>query len=277
MPDVINQFRGQYSFLSNFHPCKVVFEGVEYSSSEHAYMAAKTTHPDGREWIRSQPTAAQAKAEGRNLVLRDGWEGMKYAIMVQILMAKFSEPVLKDKLLATGDYELIEGNWWGDKVWGVCLKSNQGQNLLGKALMEVRKYYHDQCAYNLIVAGGRDFNDYELLSKVLTVVATAYLTDEQVSIVSGGARGADALGERFAKEQGVNLITKPADWKTYGNSAGYRRNEEMALISNGLLAFWDGKSKGTKHMIDAAQRRGLDVFIQMYGQFDQFFVPDRFA
>lgn len=275
--NVINQFRGPYSFLSNFHPCKVVFEGDTYKSSEHAYMAAKSTDPAAREWIRNCSTAAEAKKEGRNLVLRPNWETMKYEVMHRILLAKFSDPVLKDKLLATGDYELVEGNWWGDKTWGVCLKTNQGQNLLGKALMEVRKYYHDQAAYNLIVAGGREFNDYKLLCDVLNTVATVYLSDEQVSIVSGAARGADALGERFAREHGVNLISKPADWNQYGKRAGFLRNEQMAHISNGLLAFWDGESKGTKHMIDTANGMGLDVFIQMYGTRNEFYVPPRFA
>lgn len=135
----INEFKGQYRFLSNFYMLPVEFEGVIYRSSEHAYMAAKTTDPDGRAYIASMPTPADAKREGRRIKLRDGWDAMKYDVMLTILRSKFSSSAMQYKLLLTGDAELIEGNWWGDKIWGVCLKTNQGQNLLGKALMQVRK------------------------------------------------------------------------------------------------------------------------------------------
>ncbi|MNO13191.1 Swarming motility protein YbiA [compost metagenome] len=136
---MINEFKGEYRFLSNFYMAPVTFESVEYPSSEHAYMAAKTTHPDGREWIRSMATPGEAKKAGRKLRLRPDWEQVKQDVMYQILMDKFTRhPMLQAKLLATGNQELIEGNWWGDKIWGVCLKTNQGQNLLGKLLMKVR-------------------------------------------------------------------------------------------------------------------------------------------
>ena len=78
----------------------------------------------------------------------------------------------------------------------------------------------------VIVAGGRDFNDYELLKSKLDYILQNKLPD--VEIVSGAARGADSLGERYAKENNLGLHRKPADWDTYGKSAGYRRNAEMA-------------------------------------------------
>ena len=69
----------------------------------------------------------------------------------------------------------------------------------------------------------------------------------------------DALGERFAKEHNLGLKVVPADWKTYGRSAGPRRNEQMARMAGTLIAFWDGKSRGTKNMIDTVKRLGLRV------------------
>ena len=82
-------------------------------------------------------------------------------------------------------------------------------------------------------------------------------TTSDVTIVSGGARGVDKMGERYAKEHDINLIVMNADWDTHGKSAGYKRNQEMANVSTHLIAFWDGKSRGTKHMIDIAKRDNL--------------------
>lgn len=118
--------------------------------------------------------------------------------------------------------------------------------------------------YKLIVAGGRDFNDYDLLSRVLIAMADVELADKAVSIVSGMARGADALAVRFAKEHDVTLYEFPAQWDDYGKYAGYYRNKKMGNFSDALLAFWDGKSRGTKHMIDYMQGLGKPVHIVNY-------------
>lgn len=104
--------------------------------------------------------------------------------------------------------------------------------------------------YKLIVAGGRDFNDYPFLSKVLKSAIIQLDADTKLTIVSGMARGADALGVRYAREHGIEFYAMPADWDQFGRSAGYRRNAEMAAIADGLIAFWDGQSKGTRHMIE---------------------------
>lgn len=136
---VIREFKGQYRFLSNFYMVPIEFEGEIYPSSEHAYMAAKTEVFAIRKQIAACATPAEAKKMGRRIKLRDGWETMKYNVMLDILRSKFSGSAMQYKLLLTCDAELVEGNWWGDKIWGVCLKTGQGQNLLGKALMQVRK------------------------------------------------------------------------------------------------------------------------------------------
>jgi hypothetical protein len=119
----------------------------------------------------------------------------------------------------------------------------------------------------VIVEGGRDFRDYERMSEILK----DYLfhleggdPDCNVEIVSGGAWGADKLGEKFAKANLLGLSVFPADWKKHGKSAGYLRNSEMADYADMLIAFWDGKSKGTKHMIDIANRKKIPVEVVRY-------------
>lgn len=83
------------------------------------------------------------------------------------------------------------------------------------------------------------------------------------TVISGGARGADRLGETWAKANGVLLKVYPADWDTHGKSAGYLRNALMASRANALVALWDGQSHGTRHMIGCAKGRGLKVHVEM--------------
>lgn len=111
--------------------------------------------------------------------------------------------------------------------------------------------------YKVIVAGSRDFDDYPLLCWKLDRLLAQKMGD--VEIVCGKARGADSLGEQYAKERGIPVRYFPADWRTLGQSAGYQRNTQMAQYADALVAFWDGRNKGTKHMIDTAQRFKLDI------------------
>lgn len=115
----------------------------------------------------------------------------------------------------------------------------------------------------VIVAGGRDFNNYEYLKRKLDTVLRRYDADD-VAIVSGNAKGADALGERYSKERKMRCDLFPASWDVHGKSAGYKRNEDMAEYADALVAFWDGKSKGTRHMIQLAHKHGLQVRTFMY-------------
>ena len=119
----------------------------------------------------------------------------------------------------------------------------------------------------VIIAGSRNFNDYKKLCKICD-----HLLQNQanVEIVSGAARGADQLGEKYTKERGYKLTKFPANWNKYGKSAGPKRNEEMANYADVLIAFWDGKSRGTKNMIELANKRKLNVLICYY-QFNRVF------
>lgn len=113
----------------------------------------------------------------------------------------------------------------------------------------------------VIIAGGRDFDDYVLLNQSCNEMLG---DEENVEIVSGIARGADKLGEKYANEKGFLIKQFPADWDGLGKKAGFVRNEKMAKYADVLIAFWDGKSKGTKHMIDLAIRHNLKVMVVRY-------------
>jgi len=113
----------------------------------------------------------------------------------------------------------------------------------------------------VIIAGSRTFNDYALLMQTISDHFPVETTLSDIEIVSGTARGADQLGERFAHECNFICTRFPADWDKYGSSAGYRRNEQMAKYATHLIAFWDGESRGTKHMIDLATKYNLRVRI----------------
>lgn len=116
--------------------------------------------------------------------------------------------------------------------------------------------------FRVIIAGGRDFADYALLSKTMD----EYLSEvtDDIFIVCGQARGADTLGEQYGKDHGYAVNYFPAQWNRYGKSAGYIRNTEMAKNADALVAFWDGRSLGTKHMIATAEQLGLDVRVVQY-------------
>jgi hypothetical protein len=116
---------------------------------------------------------------------------------------------------------------------------------------------------NIIIAGGRSFWCYDMLADFCDKVIEMNEYDDVV-IVSGTARGADRLGERYAQERRYPINKFPADWEGQGKSAGYHRNAEMADYSDVLIAFWDGTSKGTKHMIDIATAKGLRVHTMRY-------------
>lgn len=133
----IQSFSGEYSFLSNFFRRRLVFNGWECVTAEHAFQAAKCRDAKAAEFVLSSGTPNVAKQRGRAQVLRRGWERIKISVMREVLRAKFQDKELREWLLATGDEELIEGNTWKDTFWGVDTKRG-GENHLGRLLMELR-------------------------------------------------------------------------------------------------------------------------------------------
>ena len=107
-----------------------------------------------------------------------------------------------------------------------------------------------------IIAGSRSCKNFNIVRDVINnceIIPTV--------IISGGARGVDKFGEMYAKSRGIELEVYPAQWDTYGKSAGYRRNEQMAELADALIAIWDGHSKGTRHMINTAYFKRLKVYV----------------
>lgn len=117
--------------------------------------------------------------------------------------------------------------------------------------------------FKIIVAGGRKFDDYAVVDQWLSHLLKEK-SFEDVEIVSGGALGADSLGQRFAENNWIRVKIFRADWVKHGKSAGPIRNRAMAEYADALVAFWDGKSRGTADMIKVAKKKGLAVRVVRY-------------
>ena len=121
--------------------------------------------------------------------------------------------------------------------------------------------------YRVIIAGSREMADYEAARKAISGVLGEIGGGAQVRVVSGHCRGADILGERYAREHGLELSVFPAEWNRYGRRAGFIRNTRMAEfaseegVEGSLIAFWDGQSRGTKMMIGIAEKKGLSIHV----------------
>lgn len=146
----IDNFRGEYGFLSNFYECTVKYKGITYKHTEGAFQAQKTHDEEKKQYIATLSASDCKKACGRRglggfkLELRPDWEDVKDNIMYEIVRAKFEQNAgLRERLLATGDAELVEGNTWHDNHWGDCkcakCRNIPGKNMLGKMLMRVRE------------------------------------------------------------------------------------------------------------------------------------------
>lgn len=118
--------------------------------------------------------------------------------------------------------------------------------------------------FRVIIAGTRNFSNYELLKEKCDNILSAKRKDSHIVILSGTAKGADRLGERYARERGFLLRRFPADWDKDGNKAGPIRNAKMADNADALIAFWDGTSRGTAHMIMTAKEKGLATRVINY-------------
>lgn len=142
MNQTISEFSSYYSFLSNFYPDKIVYEGLEYSSVECAYQASKLEPGSFGMEDFTKLNSFQAKKLGRSVLLRTDWEKVKLKIMEDLLIIKFSKDPLKNMLIKTGNSILVEGNYWHDNFWGVCncdKCNSMGLNILGRLLMKIRE------------------------------------------------------------------------------------------------------------------------------------------
>lgn len=137
----IEHFSGLHRFLSNFWRCPVWFRGEVWPSAEHAYQSAKSYNDEYLNKVRLARSPFLAKKLGQNVPLDEHWNEDRIGIMCTVVRSKFMRQhsiniILRGRLLATDNQELIEGNDWGDTFWGVC--NGIGENNLGKILMMVR-------------------------------------------------------------------------------------------------------------------------------------------
>lgn len=113
----------------------------------------------------------------------------------------------------------------------------------------------------VIIAGGRDFNDFDMLCQKADKILSR---QDEIEIVSGRARGADQLGEKYARMRGYPIKMFPAEWNRYGKRSGFIRNEDMGNYADALILFWNGVSKGSEHMLEVARENNLLIRIIKY-------------
>lgn len=142
MMKMIDKFDGEFAFLSNFYESPVSDGFTTFPTVEHYFQAAKAVWVKDYDDIQYAKTPSEAKRIGRRITIRGDWESIKLDVMETALRKKFAIPELREQLLATGDAELVEGNYWHDNFWGDCgcekCKHTHGQNNLGKLLMKIR-------------------------------------------------------------------------------------------------------------------------------------------
>ena len=143
MNNRIEEFRGEYAFLSNFYKHPVEYQGLVYPCAENAFQAAKCRNEEDKIKYTLQNNPVRAKMMGKKETLPEDWDARSVKVMWKILEAKFSDPTLAEKLISTGDAELIEGNRWHDNKWGRCVcekcRDRKSRNLMGELLMKIRE------------------------------------------------------------------------------------------------------------------------------------------
>jgi len=139
---MINEFKGDYRWLSNFEAVTITIDGVSYPSVEHAYMSYKSNDPEWKKFcMDANNTAGDVKKKSREVKLVDNWDNLKFTVMSLCLTKKYEQEPFRSRLIKTGTQNIVEGNYFGDTIWGVDLKytPNIGENHLGRMIMKVRE------------------------------------------------------------------------------------------------------------------------------------------
>lgn len=135
----IKEFRGEFFWLSNFAPCKIILNGIEYQSTENAYKSQQSDDIKWKEFCSNPYTKPRyAQQVSKNIKKVDNWNNLKLSVMENVLRQKFLQEPYRSLLIATSGFYLEEGNSWGDVFWGVDIKTDEGENNLGKILMKIR-------------------------------------------------------------------------------------------------------------------------------------------
>lgn len=268
---MIDSFRDENRFLSNFYPAEVEFDGIRFPSVEHAYQWAKNPTQTFADQILSG-NESDAKRLGNNVRLPDDWEERKLGIMWHLLQQKFKlDSPLGDKLLATGNQELVEGNWWHDTFWGRCHgrcrkghPTPEGENHLGRLLMQLRDELRLEKELRgevprvekdlVLFTGSRKWKDEQRVRERLQEHDPA-----STIILHGDApNGLDRIVDRLARILGFEVKPWPANWAEFDEAAGAIRNQEMVDLGPKYHhAFLRPDSKGTKDCVARCKHKKI--------------------
>lgn len=148
-------------------------------------------------------------------------------------------------------------------VKSVCVAATKGRHFFGVPF-GVRFFNTEENKLKkIVIAGCRYYNNYKEAKEYIDFCISEIRKQYSIVIVSGGCSGADMIGEKYAEENSFQVERYPADWDKYGRSAGPIRNRQMAEICDYVICFWDGKSRGTKSMIEYAKKIGKPVMVKM--------------
>jgi len=165
---MIDSFTGENYFLSNSSHSKIRMNGLTFNNGEAAFQSHKDPSR-AAEFVGLNPSAARKL--GRSVKLREDWEEVKDHIMYQVTVAKFSQNLhLKKRLLATGDKDLVAGNDWNDKYWGVY--NGEGKNMLGRILMLTREYLKHKDNIDRLIADQKSMPEYKIIKENLIPTKT---------------------------------------------------------------------------------------------------------
>ena len=135
---MIKEFQGKYRWLSNFAPINIRLGNLNYASVEHAYMSMKSADIEWKKKCASTSSPGQIKRLSKTITLCEDWDSIRLSVMESLVRIKFNDPDYKAKLLATGNQNIQEGNYWNDKFFGISLKTGDGENHLGRIIMKIR-------------------------------------------------------------------------------------------------------------------------------------------
>lgn len=137
-PNMIKEFKDEYAWLSNFYLCKIIINGLQYPSVEHAFQAQKSNDPNWKIYCRETINPDKLKIVSKKIDLIENWNNIRESIMFECLKQKFNQEPFKTKLIATKNMRIQEGNTWGDKFWVVDLNTGKGENRLGLMIEKIR-------------------------------------------------------------------------------------------------------------------------------------------
>tara|TARA_R110000851_G_scaffold47424_1_gene115066 strand:- start:33680 stop:34435 length:756 start_codon:yes stop_codon:yes gene_type:complete len=219
---MIKQFRDEFAWLSNMTPCVMTYKGIEYATSEHAYMSAKS---DDMVWksrcADKQVPAKVIKRESKDIILVDNWDKLKLFVMTEVINIKFSLEPFRTQLLSTGDLLIEEGNTWNDLFWGVDKYTRKGENHLGNILMEKRKKMENKNTIN--------FDKFIELSEQLDI-RIGEIIDAELIPKSYGMKLTVNFGEDESKTAFTNLGKTHTPLQVIGVRCPFVMNLEPSVI-----------------------------------------------